>query len=198
MTASGTRANIKVLFALTLVHFTGDFYSSFISPLFPLFCGPHGPEPGPRWGIIAGAARLLAFIVLERWHAWHGRRRTLIWSGGAMALGFAGVLLAPDKWWMVGALTVLGVGIGTTYAAALYYAMEAGDANVDAGGAHEAMIGVGYMSGPLAALVAVGAVDIGVIPKEQTNGWTLGVVGAVGIGIGFLIVRRARRPIYGA
>jgi MFS transporter, FSR family, fosmidomycin resistance protein len=31
------KVNIKVLFTLTLVHFTGDFYSSFISPLFPLF-----------------------------------------------------------------------------------------------------------------------------------------------------------------
>ncbi|MFH0729801.1 MAG: hypothetical protein V2B19_26100 [Pseudomonadota bacterium] len=28
---------VKVLFALTLVHFTGDFDSSFTSPLFPLF-----------------------------------------------------------------------------------------------------------------------------------------------------------------
>ena len=32
-----TKANIKILFALTRLHFTGDFYSSFISPLYPLF-----------------------------------------------------------------------------------------------------------------------------------------------------------------
>ena len=30
------KANIRVIFALTLVHFTGDFYGSFISPLLPL------------------------------------------------------------------------------------------------------------------------------------------------------------------
>jgi len=29
-------ANLKVLFALTLIHFTGDFYTAFISPLFPV------------------------------------------------------------------------------------------------------------------------------------------------------------------
>jgi FSR family fosmidomycin resistance protein-like MFS transporter len=36
------KANIRVIFALTLVHFTGDFYGSFISPLLPL-----SPTPLP-------------------------------------------------------------------------------------------------------------------------------------------------------
>ena len=30
-------SNLKILFALTLIHFTGDFYTSFIKPLFPVF-----------------------------------------------------------------------------------------------------------------------------------------------------------------
>ena len=29
--------NLKILFALTLIHFTGDFYSAFTTPLFPAF-----------------------------------------------------------------------------------------------------------------------------------------------------------------
>jgi len=29
--------DIKVIFGLTLVHFIGDFYSSFINPLLPVF-----------------------------------------------------------------------------------------------------------------------------------------------------------------
>ncbi|MFZ7128048.1 MAG: MFS transporter [Desulfobacterales bacterium] len=57
-----TRANIKVLFALTLVHFTGDFYSSFITPLFPLFVDRLGLSLA-QVGIVAGIGRLLAFIV---------------------------------------------------------------------------------------------------------------------------------------
>ncbi len=56
------RANIKVLFALTLVHFTGDFYSSFTSPLFPLFVEKMGLSLA-QVGAIAGVTRLLAFIV---------------------------------------------------------------------------------------------------------------------------------------
>ena len=55
-------ANIYVLFALTLVHFTGDFYSSFISPLFPIFVDKLGLTL-TQVGVIAGLMRLLAFII---------------------------------------------------------------------------------------------------------------------------------------
>jgi len=61
MTAN-TKANIKVLFALTLVHFTGDFYSSFINPLYPLFIEKIGLSL-TQIGIISGINLLLAFIV---------------------------------------------------------------------------------------------------------------------------------------
>ncbi len=54
--------NGKVLFALTLVHFTGDFYSSFTSPLFPLFVEKLGLSMA-QVGTIAGVNRLLAFII---------------------------------------------------------------------------------------------------------------------------------------
>lgn len=61
MNAPGN-VNIRVLFALTLVHFTGDFYSSFTNPLFPLFVEKLGLSL-TQIGIIAGVNRLLAFIV---------------------------------------------------------------------------------------------------------------------------------------
>lgn len=56
------KANIKVIFALTLVHFIGDFYNSFISPLSPLFVDKLNLSL-TQVGIIAGMSRLLAFIV---------------------------------------------------------------------------------------------------------------------------------------
>ncbi|MBR9980234.1 MAG: MFS transporter, partial [Desulfatitalea sp.] len=61
MNARGN-VNIRVLFALTLVHFTGDFYSSFTNPLFPLFVEKLGLSL-TQIGVIAGVNRLLAFIV---------------------------------------------------------------------------------------------------------------------------------------
>src|SRR4030043_1596971 len=59
---TNTKVNIKVLFALTLVHFTGDFYSSFISPLYPLFIQKIGLSL-TQIGIISGVNLLLSFIV---------------------------------------------------------------------------------------------------------------------------------------
>jgi len=55
-------ANLKILFALTLVHFTGDFYTSFINPLFPVFVNKLGLSL-TQVGIITGTMRLLAFII---------------------------------------------------------------------------------------------------------------------------------------
>ena len=102
-------------------------------------------------------SRFLMFGLLERWHGWHGRWRTAIWSGSLMVLGVVLCVSAPSLPWMFVGLTALGAGVGAVYAAALYYAMESGSAEVDAGGWHEAMIGIGYAIGPMAAL-AIGSI----------------------------------------
>lgn len=55
-------AKLKILFALTLVHFTGDFFTSFINPLFPVFIDKLGLTL-TQIGIIASMVDLLAFIT---------------------------------------------------------------------------------------------------------------------------------------
>lgn len=57
-----TKTDIKIILTLTLLHFTGDFYSSFTLPLFPLFVEKMGLSLA-QIGIIAGISRLTAFIV---------------------------------------------------------------------------------------------------------------------------------------
>ena len=57
-----TQTNLKVVFALTLVHFTGDFYSAFTTPLFPAFMGKLNLTLA-QVGLIAGINRFLSFIV---------------------------------------------------------------------------------------------------------------------------------------
>lgn len=97
-------------------------------------------------------SRVAVFFAMMQWHGWHGRRLT---AAVAIALMIAGVTLtlgAPAPGALLLGLCVLGFGIGTAYAAAIYYAMEAGTAEVDAGGKHEAMIGLGYATGPLIGL----------------------------------------------
>ena len=54
--------NIRVIIALTFVHFLGDFYSSFINPLIPVFVNKFSLTL-TQVGLIAGLSRFLAFIV---------------------------------------------------------------------------------------------------------------------------------------
>ncbi len=56
------RTNVKIIFALTLVHFMGDFYSSFIAPLLPAFVDKLSLSMA-QVGIAMGIMRFLAFIV---------------------------------------------------------------------------------------------------------------------------------------
>ncbi|ACN15276.1 Fsr [Desulforapulum autotrophicum HRM2] len=57
-----TKLNVKVVAALTLVHFTGDFYSSFTSPLLPVYVDKLALSMA-QVGLLTGMIRLLAFVV---------------------------------------------------------------------------------------------------------------------------------------
>ena len=62
MTEDKNRTNIKVIFGLTLVHFIGDFYCAFVSPLLPVFVERFSLTLA-QVGLITGISRLLAFVV---------------------------------------------------------------------------------------------------------------------------------------
>ncbi len=57
-----SKANLKIVLALTLVHFTGDFYSSFVTPLIPVYVEAFSLSLAQA-GLITGLSRLLAFVV---------------------------------------------------------------------------------------------------------------------------------------
>ncbi len=56
------KTDYKMIFALTLVHFTGDFYSSFINPLIPVFVS-HFSLTLTEVGFLVGISRFLSFVV---------------------------------------------------------------------------------------------------------------------------------------
>jgi MFS transporter, FSR family, fosmidomycin resistance protein len=60
--ASRPEASVKIILALSLIHFIGDFYNSFIIPLLPLFIGKFSLTLAQA-GLIAGLSRFLAFVV---------------------------------------------------------------------------------------------------------------------------------------
>jgi len=79
------------------------------------------------------------------------------------------------------------------YTAALYYAMEVGHEEVASGGTHEALIGCGYLSGPLTGLVVALMVGAGWIGEEAFEATKLSVVCVAGATLG-VIAWIAARP----
>ena len=89
MTEPSSKTYWKILIPLSLVHFSGDFYSSFISPLFPVFMDKMGLSLA-QVGFLAGISRFLMFIVQPMSGYWADRRpsRSFILIGLLMPIVF--------------------------------------------------------------------------------------------------------------
>lgn len=120
-----------------------------------------GPPIASAWLV----SRVAVFFIFERWAGWHGSRLMPAVAGALLIGGFVATVLAPRLGpaalpALVAALAVFGAGHAMIYLGALYYAMEVGKSEVDAGGKHEALIGLGYGFGPaigLGVLLATGS-----------------------------------------
>jgi FSR family fosmidomycin resistance protein-like MFS transporter len=90
--------DIKVIIGLTLVHFIGDFYSSFINPLLPVFVDKFALTL-TEVGLLAGLSRFLAFIVQPTvgYLADYYRTRFFILGGPFLAIVFIALVgVAPS------------------------------------------------------------------------------------------------------
>ncbi len=124
-------------------------------------------------------SRFIVFALFFAWGGWHGKWGAIRAAGAILLLGFSLSVLASSPTMLVAGLILFGVGMGAIYSAAIYYAMEVGAAEVEAGGVHESLIGVGYTLGPLGGLAA-GAVStsLGVTPPQATAGLLIVVASA--------------------
>ena len=75
MANTQSRTYWKIIIALSLVHFSGDFYSSFINALFPVFMDKMGLSL-TQVGLLAGISRFLMFIVQPMSGYWSDRYPT--------------------------------------------------------------------------------------------------------------------------
>lgn len=163
--------------------------SSALGPILPLACNAIGVRA--EWQMVVTTAwllpRCLGFLVLERWHGWHGRWSAPVVGGSLLAGGFALTIAAwgiaeshPVEGLHITALEALlaglalfGLGMSVIYAGAIYYAMEVGAAEVEAGGMHEALIGVGYTGGPMLGVIAIAAQRQGMISERGVSSFIL-------------------------
>ncbi len=159
--------------------------------------GPYLPDALGGLGVAASVQTLVAslwlvprvitFLVMERWHGWHGRWWIVVVAAGLLVGGFTLAVLAPlgsrlglSNGACLGALMAglvcFGTGMASIYSGALYYAMEVGDAEIDSGGHHEALIGLGYAVGPLCGILPSLAAQRGTIPHDAFQPIVLGAV----------------------
>jgi FSR family fosmidomycin resistance protein-like MFS transporter len=104
-----THTNLKVLLALTLVHFTGDFYSAFTTPLFPAFMDKLDLSLA-QVGLVAGINRFLSFIIqpVAGYLADRHQGRGIILGGLLMAVVFIPLAGIADSYWMLILFIALG------------------------------------------------------------------------------------------
>ena len=118
-----------------------------------------------------------------------------------LAFGFVGCILsplipAPDLavGVLVVSLTLFGAAMGTIYTAAIYYAMEVGQGEIDSGAIHETLIGVGYALGPALGILASLGVMLGLIPDHTFEAALIGATVLACIALATLISALTKPP----
>jgi MFS family permease len=167
-----------------------------LTPLIPSLLGRLEIAPQHKtlvFSVFLGA-RVVSFGFFGWWSGWHGRWRTPVWTTAVALTGFTLTLLAPNLATACVGLALFGFGLGGIYTGALYYVMEVGASEVEAGGSHEALIGGGYTLGPLIGLLGLWAVQRGSVGErvtaEQATAVFAVVVAVAAAGIAFRMARR--------
>lgn len=127
--SKGGSIDYKIILVLTLVHFTGDFYSSFFTPLLPAFKDKFMLSL-TQVGLITGSVRFLAFVVqpVVGYMADRHETRWFVLTGLFLvffAIPFSGV--APNYWIL---LITLCLG---SFGSSMFHPSTSGMVNVYAG-----------------------------------------------------------------
>jgi hypothetical protein len=170
-----------------------------LTPTLPGACARLGVPAALHAMIATGwlLPRSLTFWWLAHRPGWHGSKTMPIVGGAALLAGFVTAVLAPASatfglpLLLVG-LASFGAGCAIVYTGALYYAMAVGNAEVAAGGKHEALVGVGFLLGPSIGFLAASAVEAGWIAVDARDLAIAVPVAAIAV-LGFVLAWRSSR-----
>jgi Na+/melibiose symporter-like transporter len=125
-----------------------------LSPLLPVLLSRLGYTVVAQTALAGclDAGRAIAFVLMQRTQAWHGRRSILALTAILLPIGFLLALSAGRGGIIALGLVVYGASHGVSYYASLYYAMVISNAAIKSAGTHEGLIGSGFVLGPAAAL----------------------------------------------
>jgi hypothetical protein len=105
------------------------------------------------WASCMDAVRVATFACLALLPGWHGRGLPLLLASLGLPLAFCAIVFGAGLPAVLLGEVAFGVLAGISYYAALYYALVVQNASVDAGGAHERLIGFGLVIGPLIGIL---------------------------------------------
>lgn len=149
---------------------------------------------------VLDAVRVISFGLLGAFAGWHGKRLPLGLTLAALPAGFLLILLGHSLPLVLLGEAVFGTAAGFAYTAALYYALVAENASVDAGGAHEGLIGIGIGLGPLSGLAGQllvappGGASAGLTPWSALAVTTAPIIALCAAGSLRSLFRRRDRP----
>lgn len=196
-----------LLFAFRGLIPMGYLVMTALTPQLPQLFEAHGLTS--THAVIAGlswiVARVVTFYTLGAWGGWHGKWAAA-WIGAALVVSGFGMAVMSTLLTAGGlvvclvGLVAFGVGMSTVYSGAIYYAMEVHKADVDAGGNHEAAVGLGYTLGPGIGLLAV-AIATRSEPSTAERAFApiqFSIVGVLAlVWVGFIAIRAHRHTSAG-
>ncbi len=176
MTAHRQEANVKIILSLTLIHFVGDFYNSFIIPLLPLFIDKFSLTLAQA-GLIIGLSRFLAFVVQPPVGYIADRHPSRFFSlgGPLLVMVFIPLIGITPYFWMLVLFVCLG-SVGSS----MFHPTAAGMVEPYAGrhfGLAMSIFGMGgtlsFAIGPLFISWLVGAYGLSSMPFSMILGFAV-------------------------
>lgn len=121
--------NSKAIFALFLVHFSGDFFSSFLKPLLPALADKNGLSLA-QVGLLSGVSWMLAFLIQPTvgYLADRHQTRFFVLGGPLLTVLFIPLIGVANSFAMLLVLVALG-SIGSS----MFHPTAAGMVNAHAG-----------------------------------------------------------------
>ena len=134
-----------------VANFATFFATGAVRSLFPKLASDLGILPTPLGQLMAliGVAQLGTFFIVSRTERWQFRLAPLV---ATQCLGIAGLLaLAAGSSPQVFMLSMLAQGVlaGVTFTSSLFYSLYAGGPGGRRAGPHEAILGSGFLFGPI-------------------------------------------------
>ncbi len=171
--ATERKTDTRIIISLALVHFTGDLYQSFVTPLLPLFVEKFALTL-TEVGIITGISRFLAFVVQPSagYIADHYQTRFFVLGGPLLSILFIPLVGVAPSFFILILFTSLG-SIGSS----MFHPTCAGMVSSHSGrhfGLSMSIFGLGgtlsFAVGPLFITSFVRAFGLGAMPYTMVIG----------------------------